>query len=80
MARASSGRWPRSTHALMAYKGAWLAEAVREVVHEKASLDGDGGLIAVDREGNVVLDFNCSGMYRGHIGPDGEPVTAIFGN
>jgi len=68
-------------HALMAYKGLSLTEAVREVVHEKLPpLDGDGGLIAVDREGNVVLDFNCSGMYRGHIGPDGEPVTAIFGN
>lgn len=66
-------------HALMAYKGLSLAEAVRVVVHEKLPpLDGDGGLIAVDREGNIVLDFNCSGMYRGQVGIDGAFHTAIF--
>ncbi|HRH71000.1 MAG TPA: isoaspartyl peptidase/L-asparaginase [Flavobacteriales bacterium] len=66
-------------HALMSYKGLSLQEAVRIVVHEKLPpLDGDGGLIAIDRNGNIVLDFNCSGMYRGHVGPDGEFHTAIF--
>ena len=66
-------------HALMLYKGLSLAEAVREVVHVKLPpLDGDGGLIAIDREGNVVLDFNCSGMYRGQVGADGVCHTAIF--
>lgn len=66
-------------HALMAYKGLSLEEAVRVVVHEKLPpLDGDGGLVAVDRAGNIVLDFNCSGMYRGHVGVDGVMHTAIF--
>lgn len=66
-------------HALMAYKGLLLQEAVRVVVHEKLPpLDGDGGLIAVDRDGNIVLDFNCPGMYRGHVGADGVCHTAIF--
>ena len=66
-------------HALMLYKGLSLAEAVRVVIHEKLPpLNGDGGLIAVDREGNIVLDFNCSGMYRGHVGADGTFHTAIF--
>lgn len=66
-------------HCLMAYKGLSLQEAVRIVVHEKLPpLDGDGGLIAVDRAGNIVLDFNCSGMYRGQVGPDGVFHTAIF--
>lgn len=66
-------------HALMLYKGLSLAEAVRVVVHEKLPpLDGDGGLIAVDHQGNLVLDFNCSGMYRGHVGGDGAFHTAIF--
>lgn len=66
-------------HALLAYKGLTLQEAVRVVVHDKLPpLDGDGGLIAIDRAGNIVLDFNCSGMYRGHVGPDGEFHTAIF--
>jgi beta-aspartyl-peptidase (threonine type) len=66
-------------HCLMAYKGLSLEEAVRIVVHEKLPpLDGDGGLIAVDRVGNIVLDFNCSGMYRGQVGADGVFHTAIF--
>jgi len=63
----------------MAYKGLSLAEAVRVVVHEKLPpLDGDGGLIAIDQQGNIVLDFNCTGMYRGQVGRDGEFRTAIF--
>ncbi len=66
-------------HALMAYKGLSLEEAVRVVVHEKLPpLDGDGGLIAIDRSGNIVLDFNCPGMYRGHVGSDAVFHTAIF--
>ncbi|MBL7956762.1 MAG: isoaspartyl peptidase/L-asparaginase [Flavobacteriales bacterium] len=66
-------------HALMAYKGLSLQEAVRVVVHEKLPpLDGDGGLIAVDRNGDIVLDFNCTGMYRGQVGTDGVFHTAIF--
>lgn len=66
-------------HALMAYKGLSLAEAVRVVVHDKLPpLDGDGGLIAIDHAGHIVLDFNCPGMYRGHVGGDGVFHTAIF--
>jgi len=66
-------------HALMSYKGLSLEEAVRVVVHEKLPpLDGDGGLIALDGKGNIVLDFNCSGMYRGHVGMDGAFHTAIW--
>lgn len=66
-------------HALMAYKGLSLDEAVRVVVHEKLPpLDGEGGMIAVDRAGRVVLDFNSTGMYRGSMGADGVARTAIF--
>ncbi len=65
-------------HALMAYKGLPLDEAVRTVVHEKLPpLDGEGGLIAVDKHGHIVLDFNCTGMYRARIDARGE-VVAIF--
>ncbi len=65
-------------HALMAYKSLSLQEAVRIVVHEKLpALDGEGGLIAIDRSGNVVLDFNCTGMYRARMDANGEEV-AIF--
>lgn len=50
---------------LMEYKGLSLEEACQEVVHNRLlKIKGDGGLIAVDREGNVCLPFNTSGMYR----------------
>ncbi len=66
-------------HALMAYKGLSLQEAVRTVVHEKLPpLDGEGGLIAVDRQGHLVLDFNCTGMYRASINAQGVEQAAIF--
>lgn len=64
---------------LMEYKGLSLAEAVRIVIHDKLPpMDGDGGLIAIDHNGSVVLDFNCSGMYRGHALADGVVHSAIW--
>ncbi|MBK9419637.1 MAG: isoaspartyl peptidase/L-asparaginase [Flavobacteriales bacterium] len=62
-------------HALIEYKGLSLEEAVRIVVHEKLPpLNGEGGMIAVDKHGNIVLDFNCTGMYRARIDGRGEEV------
>lgn len=50
--------------ALMAYKGLSLREAVHEIIHNVLQ-PGDGGVIAVDKNGNYVMDFNTSGMFRG---------------
>ncbi len=66
--------------ARMAYGGASLADAADAVVHRALPpLGGRGGLIAVDRHGNVALPFNTEGMYRGHAAVGAEPQTAIFG-
>jgi len=66
--------------ALVEYRGLTLAEACRIVVMEKLpSIDGRGGLIAVDRQGNVCLPFNTEGMYRGHARPGGPREVAIYG-
>lgn len=65
--------------ARMAYGGASLAEAADEVVMKRVpELGGDGGVIALDAEGNLHLPFNTGGMYRGWIKPDGSRGTAIF--
>ena len=64
---------------LMAYKGLSLKEACEEVVMNKLpKIDGDGGLIAVDSEGNIELPFNCSGMYRASVKEGQEPFVAIY--
>lgn len=65
-------------HCLMEYKGLPLQEAVRIVVQEKlVKIGGEGGLIAVDAAGNIVLDFNSEGMYRASR-KGLEPVTALI--
>ena len=53
---------------LIRYKAASLQDAVRTVLRELRALGGRGGMIGVDRQGNVCLDFiHCAGMYRGCI-------------
>lgn len=64
---------------LMEYKGLTLEEAARIAVVEKQSaLGGEGGIIGVDRHGNVSLTFNSEGMYRGWVSEGTPPVTAIY--
>ncbi len=65
--------------ALMDYGGLSLSEASERVVMEKLpALGGVGGLIAVDREGNVALPFNSEGMYRAWGYAGDEPSTGIY--
>ena len=65
--------------ARMAYRGDALAVAAEEVVNKVVpALGGDGGAIALDRDGNIAMPFNTSGMYRAWIKPDGARGTAIF--
>lgn len=65
--------------ARMQYAGASLEDAAHQVVFERLpTLDGRGGLIAVDAQGNVTLPFNTEGMYRGHARVGEAPVAAIY--
>lgn len=65
--------------ALMEYRGLSLQAATEEVVlHKLVARNGDGGLIAIDRDGNISLVFNTEGMYRGRINTTGEATVAIF--
>ena len=52
--------------ARMKYKNLDLETAAREALEHLTTLGGDGGFIAVDASGNVILPFNCDGMYRGY--------------
>jgi beta-aspartyl-peptidase (threonine type) len=50
---------------LMEYKGLSLKEACHVVVMDKlVKIGGEGGLIAMDRFGNIEMPFNSEGMYR----------------
>lgn len=64
--------------ARMAYKELDLATAANEVVnHALVKAGGEGGLIALDRMGNIAMPFNTEGMYRGYAKP-GEREVAIY--
>ena len=65
--------------AVMEYKGLSLEEAMNEVVHKKLmQMDGEGGMIGVDAEGNISMQFNSAGMYRGFKNSEGESNVAIY--
>ena len=64
--------------ALMEYRGMSLKEAADAVLDKVAKLGGTGGLIAIDRHGNIALPFNTSGMYRGYVDPTGKFVVEIY--
>jgi beta-aspartyl-peptidase (threonine type) len=63
--------------AIMEHRGVSLSEAARLVVDEKLN-PGDGGVIAVDRAGNIVMDYNTPGMYRGAADASGRFEVAIW--
>nr|WP_266369390.1 isoaspartyl peptidase/L-asparaginase [Tellurirhabdus rosea] len=67
--------------ALMEYKGYSLQKAADEVVMKKlVQRGGEGGVIALDRKGNIAMPFNSEGMYRGFIKADGTMEVRIYKN
>jgi beta-aspartyl-peptidase (threonine type) len=65
--------------AMMEYGGFSLQAAADSVIHKKLpALGGDGGIIALDRLGNISMTFNTEGMYRGYITKKGEPKVLIY--
>jgi L-asparaginase / beta-aspartyl-peptidase len=61
--------------ARMKYKALDLGTAANEALEHLTDIGGDGGFIAVDADGNVVLNFNCDGMYRGYRTDNGFAVN-----
>ncbi|WP_245156991.1 isoaspartyl peptidase/L-asparaginase family protein [Lysobacter arenosi] len=64
--------------ARVAYRGDSLQAAAEEVVNRIVpAAGGDGGAIAMDRQGNIAMPFNSGSMFRGWIRTDGSRGTAI---
>jgi len=61
------------------YRGLTLQQAVHELLHGiLRALGGDGGLIAVDRDGQIVMEFSTEGMFRGARDARGRREIAIY--
>jgi beta-aspartyl-peptidase (threonine type) len=69
----------KSISDLMEYKGLGVQEAADKLVmKDLPALKGDGGLIAIDRNGKFSMPFCTDGMYRGYITESGKVVVAIY--
>jgi beta-aspartyl-peptidase (threonine type) len=65
--------------ALMEYKGLSLNDASELVVNGKlVKAGGSGGVICVDKMGNISLPFNSEGMFRGFATADGKEGVFIY--
>jgi len=63
---------------LMEYKGLSVAEASKIALDKVGKMGGNGGLIALDKQGNMTMPFNTEGMYRGAITADGKIEVSIY--
>ena len=69
----------RDISSLMEYQAQTVQGAADRVIKQKLQkLGGDGGIIAIDKYGNIGISFNSEGMYRAYINSDGKPVVEIY--
>lgn len=64
--------------ALMEYKNLSVKEAAETSLAKVEKGGGNGGLIALDKDGNMAMPFNTSGMYRGAVTAEGVVEVEIY--
>ncbi len=69
----------RNICALMEYADLSLQEAADQIMMDQlVKMGGDGGIIAVDKDGNMSMTFNTAGMFRGNVSSRQEATTGIY--
>ena len=68
----------RDIAALVEYKEMGIQAAADAVMKKVAGMGGDGGVICVDKNGEIGISFNTEGMYRAYLGPDWKVVVKIY--
>jgi beta-aspartyl-peptidase (threonine type) len=64
---------------MMEFGNMKLKPAADEMIMKRLpALGGDGGLIAVDKDGNIAMPFCTEGMYRGYIKEGGKKMVEIY--
>jgi beta-aspartyl-peptidase (threonine type) len=57
-----------------------LKKAMNKVIHEKiGAIGGDGGMIGIDKNSNISMEFNTPGMYRAYVNKYGEKEIFLYG-
>ena len=68
----------RDISSMMEYRALPVQSAADAVIKKVGVLGGDGGVIAMDKFGNMAISFNSEGMYRAYIDVNGKPVVEIY--
>lgn len=69
----------RDISSLIEYRALTIQTAADTVIKQKLQkLGGDGGIIAIDKFGNIGISFNSEGMYRAYINSEGKAVVEIY--
>ena len=69
----------RDISAMMEYRAMPIQASADQVIKTKLqNMGGDGGIIAMDKFGNMAISFNSEGMYRGYINSEGKAVIEIY--
>jgi L-asparaginase / beta-aspartyl-peptidase len=66
-------------YALMRHKGLSLQEAVLYACqHHKEKIPDDRNLVAIDKNGSIVMEFETAPMFRGYRRGEEEPFVAVW--
>lgn len=69
----------RDICSLVEYRALAIQNAADVVIQQKLQkAGGDGGIVGMDKFGNIAISFNSEGMYRAYINKDGKPVVEIY--
>jgi beta-aspartyl-peptidase (threonine type) len=68
----------RDVSALMEYRQLTVQQACRAEIDKLSQIGGTGGVIALDRQGNIAMEFNTPGMFRAYSKSSGEKFIGIF--
>jgi len=60
------------------YKNENIVDASKKSLDKVKATGGDGGVIGLDKNGNVAMEFNTAGMYRAHIDNEGNITIKIY--
>ena len=60
------------------YKNISIKSAAKNTLKKVKNLGGNGGVIGIDKKGNILMDFNTDGMYRGYKKSNGEFEIKIY--
>jgi L-asparaginase / beta-aspartyl-peptidase len=64
---------------LVYFKGMSLQQAADQVIHkELEAIHGDGGVIAITPDGQLVWSFNTPGMFRARMSEGGAPEVHVY--